>query len=1591
MHPTRIGRYEIHSLLGQGGMGTVYRGRDPAMERWVAIKTITVQDVHQRARFQQEVRAAGGLNHPHITTIYDVGEQDELAYIVMELVDGQTLVSRLASPVPWSEAINLLLPICQALAYAHSRGVIHRDVKPANILISVEGQAKLSDFGVARLEAALRRITESGSTVGTPLYTAPEQIRNEPVDGRADLFSLGVVLFELISGQHPFIADTLAQIIFRITQPQPANLDALTPLAPPAVVGLVGRALAKQAAARFGDAAEMAAAMTACLAQPDVFHLPPPPKSLSGTPLVLTTGPVIDLVASNISLSPTEEALLKTAFAGHDRVYLEREFSSGYSGARVLLATPVRSGGRRLAQVVLKLDAPAAIEQEWQAYQKYVKDTLPPVTARILEEPLRAPAGQLALLRYTFAGGLGHSPPESLRTYYAQHEGPEVAALLEKSVFRAFGSKWWLQRKSTDLILRREYDRLLPVQLVVAYRDFNEIMATARNLVAGQVTTHTCSELESGQLVQIQAFRVEEIRPKQNEVTLQAWPPSGSHTNPIRVRVTGLPPSRSEYLVGQVVSSLAGVVTATRREQLFSLAQSAFPNQDLEQQQLTIGGQQYPNPLYDYETLLDQRVSVMHSIIHGDLNLDNILVTPTSGVAWLIDFATTREGHNLYDFMRLETQVITKLIAHTRAGPEAVAHLMIVLHQPETALHQVPTELRQPLLILQVIRRMVRICLYSRDNWDEYYLGLVITLLGALKFKELDPRTRGLVVAAAAAVRSLIELPTLRTVRPAPVVATVSRPIPIRPMIFGAVGLLLLALLSALGFWIFGGQPTPTVEPTSTPLFAAGPKVASAPSSSAASTSTPSPSPTSIVVEVTIPVATVPPPPTATSTSLPTACSPPTFFTDLLKDYLDLGCAVEHWRSDFTVQQFEQGLMVWRKSPDPAEIYILLDQGDWRSYEDPHGPAAPFCPEAQQTGGLGPIFGFGVIWCENESDHLGKPRSKENAFEDSPIEEFAHGLVFELGQATYVLFNDKTWQPWSETVPPPISSNLKEDFTDPAIFHQRWEDFSNGGSIDVGNGYLALTSDNSNSFPYVRLRQRLFPNAGSFAVMVEFQYTQVGDLGAGIVLGLESPENGLPVQSEPDPNIELFKVWQDSSYYQALMVGTSETIMTTLAAPDTNRHTFRYEYQNDLARLYLDGVLVGQQTNRALRPVTLWFGNPYRTPDQGIWSQLRIFSVSVDSLDDSPDIPIKPDGDLILEDFEPYTSVTLRQTYDLNNAWDRNEISIDVTRLPDVIEQGQVLSLNYDIRATTPDNYVGLERTLAITQNWSGFQAIELWVRNDDNSKELVFQWAESQSQSGEVWRAKLLLQPNEIRLIEFPLTPELFQKPDWSPVGNGQIDLDQVSYYAVFIAPAPGESGTICLDSLEALPVVSLPAQATAPLPLPTKSAFQDTGFRPADVFMALWDSLDGGQALLGYPLGGAITTQNYARQPFEHGFMFWWEAPDNPTTWVIDMPDPTAAQGESWNRYQDRWDPTQPAYPPGCLNAVPPLGPRHGFGRTWCEEDGVQSRIGQPIKEEFGSGNAFPKGAFQYFQGGLMFEVPVDRQVWALIEGDGWYRANY
>jgi hypothetical protein len=181
-------------------------------------------------------------------------------------------------------------------------------------------------------------------------------------------------------------------------------------------------------------------------------------------------------------------------------------------------------------------------------------------------------------------------------------------------------------------------------------------------------------------------------------------------------------------------------------------------------------------------------------------------------------------------------------------------------------------------------------------------------------------------------------------------------------------------------------------------------------------------------------------------------------------------------------------------------------------------------------------------------------------------------------------------------------------------------------------------------------------------------------------------------------------------------------------------------------------------------------------------------------------------------------------------------------------------------------------------------------------------------------------------------------------------------------------------------------------PTAAPPPPANPDTGYRPISLFNGMWESFGSGTGPLGYPTGPAVTSGNYARQYFEHGFMYWWQSPTSPEPiWVVVMPDPAAKSGTTWARYDNTWNNSQPAFPPGCPQATDPLGPRSGFGITWCDRPGVKEQLGAPREPEAGSGDIYPKGAVQFFQHGVMFENPRDRQIWALVEGNGWRRADY
>lgn len=266
--PHAIGPYAIVREIGAGAMGKIYEGRDPKINRRVAIKTIrpltglsASSNERMRQRFLHEAQAAGALNHPNIVTIYQTGEDGPYSYIAMEYLEGRTFeeVIEREAPLPLEKIVKLLAPMCEALAYAHEHGVVHRDLKPANLMLTREGAVKLMDFGVAHIFSS--SLTQEGALLGTPNYMSPEQIRGEKVDGRSDIFALGVVAYEMATRQRPFVGENMAAISHRIVAGEIIPPSELNTRLPEKFDEVLGRALQKERARRYASARDFALAL----------------------------------------------------------------------------------------------------------------------------------------------------------------------------------------------------------------------------------------------------------------------------------------------------------------------------------------------------------------------------------------------------------------------------------------------------------------------------------------------------------------------------------------------------------------------------------------------------------------------------------------------------------------------------------------------------------------------------------------------------------------------------------------------------------------------------------------------------------------------------------------------------------------------------------------------------------------------------------------------------------------------------------------------------------------------------------------------------------------------------------------------------------------------------------------------------------------------------------------------------------------------------------------------------------------------------------------------------------------------------------
>lgn len=264
----RIGKYVVTGRIGRGGMGIVYRGYDEALEREVAVKTLTAEgilDADHRQRFQIEARAAAKLQHPNIVTVFELGEDRGIPFIAMELLPGADLeaLMRSGEEMLLREKLEVVVQVCRGLFYAHERGIVHRDVKPSNIRLLEDGTAKIMDFGIAKLGAS--GLTKTGMMVGTVNYMSPEQIRGEVLDGRSDLFSVGVILYELLSGRRPFPGDSPTSVLYKIINEPAPPLEVDCGSCTEALRGIVGRALTKNPDGRPANLDHLAQELSAVL------------------------------------------------------------------------------------------------------------------------------------------------------------------------------------------------------------------------------------------------------------------------------------------------------------------------------------------------------------------------------------------------------------------------------------------------------------------------------------------------------------------------------------------------------------------------------------------------------------------------------------------------------------------------------------------------------------------------------------------------------------------------------------------------------------------------------------------------------------------------------------------------------------------------------------------------------------------------------------------------------------------------------------------------------------------------------------------------------------------------------------------------------------------------------------------------------------------------------------------------------------------------------------------------------------------------------------------------------------------------------
>ncbi|HUH94189.1 MAG TPA: serine/threonine-protein kinase [Casimicrobiaceae bacterium] len=448
----QLGRYEIIEELGRGSMGVVYKARDPLLDRTLALKTVTLDLPVAEAqafeqRFYREAQSAGRLNHPNIVTVHDVGKGDSIAYIAMEFLQGRSLREILDSGVvlPVERIVDIAAQVADGLAFAHACGVVHRDIKPPNIMVLDSGAVKITDFGIAQLQTGSR--TLAGTVLGSPKYMSPEQVVGRPVDGRADIFSLGAVLYEMLTGFAPFFGGHLETVLYQVINEMPAPPASRNRALPAAFDYIVERALAKHPDDRYADAQTFAADLRGFRelrapvgATPDRRTLErrairrrkgeqPSPQPASAT---VDTQPSAAVAAAGNATPAVGEGASSAMPPGPRRRAWRVAILAGVPVAIVFVA-----GAATWVRIIAGASAPAPREQTAAALEEPAAARAPTATATsIVDAPARSEAPEPAIL--------AAAPPAAMAASASADERrrPERAALKPRGRLLLAVSPW---------------------------------------------------------------------------------------------------------------------------------------------------------------------------------------------------------------------------------------------------------------------------------------------------------------------------------------------------------------------------------------------------------------------------------------------------------------------------------------------------------------------------------------------------------------------------------------------------------------------------------------------------------------------------------------------------------------------------------------------------------------------------------------------------------------------------------------------------------------------------------------------------------------------------------------------------------------------------------------------------------------------------------------------------------------------------------------------------------------------------------------------------------------------------------------------